>query len=86
MIVPPWEELSKGLGWTIAWAAEQQGYVSIFTNHVIKSGIRVQWSNNIKIVTDINELGAAFMSGFKVGDKIISMDAQGSVHSFFESN
>merc|ERR1712131_233454 len=49
-----YEELSEGLGWTIAWAAEQQGY----------------------IVTDINELGAAFMSGFKVGDKIISMDAQ----------
>ena len=28
---------------------------------------------------EINELGAAFMSGFKVGDKIISMDAQGHV-------
>ena len=93
MIVPPWEELSEGLGWTIAWAAEQQGYVSIFTYHVIKSGItksgiriRFHWTYNFKIVTDINELGAAFMSGFKVGDKIISMDAQGSVHPFLSLN
>ena len=30
-------------------------------------------------MTEINELGAAFMSGFKVGDKIITMDAQGHV-------
>ena len=34
-------------------------------------------------MTDINELGAAFMSGFKVGDKIISMDAQGLVRLIF---
>ena len=35
-------------------------------------------------MTEINELGAAFMSGFKVGDKIISMDAQGQVRLFLE--